>query len=132
MATHISYNFQCPRCGADYIPYDTAVPCPNCFKVEEQRFDFVTRAVNAALTNQARRGAYTPVTFVPKSFADQVLKVCLELLQTHSSTGGKTFDEVVVEWTYLPVDWGDQIYVRDFIAGAARRVYEELQKQQAV
>ena len=59
MTLHIKYDHRCPKCGADYIPYNQ-VPCPNCGQIEGDRFDYVSLAAESIIFNLQRFGMCQP------------------------------------------------------------------------
>jgi predicted nucleic acid-binding Zn-ribbon protein len=128
MSYHISYNHDCPNCGAFYIPFDQAVPCPKCGQVESERFDFIPEAARSARINFMEDGHYVPAAWYVGSLGDHVLSLVFDVLDQHrKDTSGREFSAVAAE-ALARMDWGEQLYLRDHTHAIACRVREQLDR----
>lgn len=129
MTLHIDYNHTCGNCEAYYIPYDQDVPCPNCNTVEEERFDFITKAAGSMLYNKHTNGTYTPGAWWVGSLADHILRILFMLFDNYESDkdANTTIENYASEWL-SGCTWGEQGYLEKHVLGMAVRVAEELYK----
>jgi len=98
MSYHVTYNHECPKCGAYYIPFDQAVPCPKCGEVESKRFDFIPEAATSANMNLIYGGRYVPVAWWVGSLGDHILTIIFGLLDEHrEDTARRAFPVIAVE-----------------------------------
>ena len=126
MTLHVSYDHECPKCNAYYIPYDVDVPCPSCGLVEQERFDFIPEAAASARFNLITHGSYVPGAWYAGSLADHILSLLFDLLEEHrEEPDGQSFKPMAHN-ALKHMDWGDQKYLCDHIYSIAVRVFEEL------
>jgi len=123
MTLHIVYDHQCPRCGAFYIPYDEAVPCPNCGEIEEERLDYIPRVVASLEYNMKMTGSYMPAAWWVGSLGDHILYVLFQLFDRYRKEGaggdfGAFADDVLAAY-----QWGEQKYMMRHIYMIAVRVH---------
>ena len=132
MTLHIHYDHECPECGADYIPYDTDVPCPRCGLHEEERFaDFVSQAADSACYNADCGGSYMPMAWGCFSLADSTLMFLFQMFDGYTAHGeGQTFDDFAREFI-RDSTFEDSEYLRDYMHPLATRVYAEVERQRA-
>lgn len=126
MTLHIPFDHQCPKCSAHYIPYDDAVPCPNCGHVEPERFDFIPQAVASARYNLETYQSYLPGAWYIGSFGDHILKILFGLLEDYKEGPKQPSFPDFAQTRLAQLDWGKQTYLRDHILSIAVRVYESL------
>ena len=112
MTLHINYEHKCQRCGTNYIPFDTDVPCPKCGLVESERYDLVGTAVESTLYNLKRYGSYKPWAWRESTFGDRILLRLFHVLQADYDAGGvPPFEERVDTWVNTVMNWGDEVYL---------------------
>lgn len=133
MTLHINYTHQCPKCGAYYLPYDRDVPCPKCGLVEEERFDFVSPAVESVLFNLAEYRSYVPPAWWTGSLADKILLDLFMIFEKFEKHGKSEKSEKTDFKTYVgreleKWEWGDQTYLKNHVYGIAIRVREEIEE----
>ena len=126
MTLHVVYDHECGGCGAFYIPYDTDVPCPRCGVVEDERFDYIPRAVESVQFNKRSYGSYRPMAWWVGSLGDHILHVLFGILDAYEEKGaGQDFadfaDSAVAE-----MDWGDQDYLKIHVRDIAIRIHGAL------
>lgn len=127
MPHHVVFDHQCPACEAEYIPYDADVPCPNCGKVEEKRFDFVAEALKSLRFNQQRDGTFLPPAWWATSLGDQVLGILFPLFEEADVEKPRDFDAFAVAWLE-DQDWGHRTHLKDHVLQIARRLADELKR----
>ncbi len=128
MTLHIVYDHQCANCEAFYIPYDD-VPCPNCGGAEEERFDYVSRAVASLQYNMKMTGAYMPAAWWVGSLGDHLLYILFQLFERYRNEGEGIGFEAFADDVLSTYQWGEQMYMMRHIYTIALRVYEELMRQ---
>jgi hypothetical protein len=124
MTLHVVYDHLCGGCGAFYIPYD-AVPCPRCGLVEQERFDYIPRAVESMRYNK-QGGSYTPPAWWVGSLGDHVLRLLFGLFDAYLKEPQQGDFEAFLTDQLSGMQWGDQEYLRDHLRGIALRVHDEL------
>jgi hypothetical protein len=130
MTLHVVYDHQCARCKAFYIPYDTAVPCPQCDLLETERFDFIPKALGSLRFNKATTGSYMPGGWYVGSFADHVLLILFGLFYGHEGCVAADFSRFAGEYLKSR-HWADQGYLKEHIHGIAVRLYDEMKRYKA-
>ena len=126
LTIHTKHHHSCPDCEVEYLPYDDAVPCPNCGLVEPERFDFISRAVESAQFNTKQNGTYVPLVWSVLSHGDQVLSLLFRLLEhDRNNQSAQPFREVARS-QLDSIDWHGQSYYKDYIYEIALRVHNEL------
>jgi len=131
MSYHVVYNHECPKCGAYYIPFDQAVPCPRCGEVESERFDFISEAATSASINLMEGGHYVRGAWWVGSLGDHILSILFGVLDQHrEDTTGRLFSDVAAE-ALARMKWGDQVYLRDHVHAIACRVRQHLDRDEA-
>jgi hypothetical protein len=130
MTLHIVYNHQCAKCSAFYIPFDDDVPCPNCGEVEEERFDFISRAAGSLRYNMKMGGSYMPAAWWVGSLGDHILYVVFQLFERYRHEGEGIAFAVFADDVLSTYQWGEQMYLMRHIYTIALRVYEEMLKQE--
>jgi hypothetical protein len=131
MPLHVVYDHQCSDCEADYIPYDHDVPCPQCGKLEVQRFDFIPQAVKSLRFNKSRDGTFLPPAWWSTSLGDQMLGLLFPLFEAGDVDRPANFDAYATSWL-ASLDWGHRPYLMHHVLGMARRLTEELSKTDGV
>ncbi|MCD6513894.1 MAG: hypothetical protein J7L07_03120 [Candidatus Odinarchaeota archaeon] len=129
MTLHIVYNHRCPRCGACYIPYDKDVPCPNCGHTEEERFDYITRAVASLKFNLETFGSYMPRAWCVRSLGDHILHILFWIFEKFRKQKKQKDFGKFAEKLLSKMEWREQKYLEKHIYSIALRVYEELQRR---
>ena len=124
MTMHITYDHQCAKCGAYYIPYDE-VPCPNCGLVESERFDFIPQAAKSLRFNKSKDGTFLPPAWWATSLGDNILGYLFPLFETSDIDRPTDFDSFADAWL-ASMDWGHRPYLKDHVLGMARRLADEL------
>jgi predicted nucleic acid-binding Zn-ribbon protein len=130
MSYHVTYNHECLKCGAYYIPFDQAVPCPKCGAVESERFDFIPEAATSANINLIDRGRYVPIAWWVGSLGDHVLGIIFGLLDKHREDTARSAFPVIAAEALARMDWGNQLYLRDHILAIACRVRDHLDREE--
>jgi len=130
MTLHIVYDHQCPRCDAFYIPYDEAVPCPNCGEIEETRFDYISRAVASLEYNMKMTGSYMPAAWWVGSLGDHILYVLFQLLDRYRKEGAKSDFATFADDVLAAYQWGEQKYMMRHIYTIALRVHTMLPREE--
>jgi hypothetical protein len=131
MSLHVPYQHQCQHCGAGYIPYDQSVPCPNCGRVEEERFDYISWAAASLLANKRETGVYTPRGWAVTSLGDQILFLLFGILDAYAAQRGCIpFGEFAAA-RLARVHWGEHGYLQGHVEGIAVRVNELLERARA-
>lgn len=120
MTLHVIYDHECGTCGALYIPYDDAVPCPKCGVLEPDRFDFISEAVASLQFNKAN-GAYTPPAWGVGSLGDHILALLFPLFDAYDDGTQETFQQFAETWL-KELTWEDQEYLVSHILGIAIRL----------
>jgi hypothetical protein len=128
LTLHIHYNHQYPKCEAYYIPFDNAVPCPNCGLVEEERFDFVPKAAGSIMFNLHEYGSYAPDGWGVSSLGDHILLILFGVFESFRLSRRSDF-EVFTKERLSKAEYGDQKYLEKHIYEIAVRVYEEMQSR---
>jgi predicted nucleic acid-binding Zn-ribbon protein len=131
MSYHVTYNHKCPKCGAYYIPFDQAVPCPKCGEVESERFDFIPEAATSANINLIRGRRYVPVAWWVGSLGDHILRIIFGLLDEHRAHTARRAFPVIAAEALARMEWGNQLYFRDHIHAIACRVRDHLDREEA-
>ena len=125
MPLHVVYDHQCSACAADYIPYDSLVPCPQCGALEAERFDFIPQAARSLRFNKAKDGTFLPPAWWATSLGDQLLGHLFPLFETADVDRPTHFDSFAETWL-ASMDWGHRPYLLNHVLGIARRVAAEL------
>jgi hypothetical protein len=128
MTVHDSYTHQCPECEAFYIPYDN-VPCPRCGLVEKERYDFIPTAACSVRWNIDMYGSYVPGAWFVGGLGDHLLLILFCIFERWKDHPEAGFDQAI-EAELSPRDWGDQAYLHPHLAAMARRIYEELNREE--
>jgi hypothetical protein len=124
---HIDYTHKCPKCDSWYIPYDESVPCPSCGLVEQERFDFISKAVGACRYNLSNFESYIPPAWFVGSLGDHILHLVFPLLEIDRKySTGQSFS-ILARSMLEQLEWGDQPYLRDHVYSIALRIHEELE-----
>ena len=110
MTLHIHYSHRCSSCASRYIPYDKDVSCPKCGIIEEERFDFIPRAVDSLCFNQKSYGSYVPPAWIAGSLGDRILSLLFKLFDTYEHQKPPDFKEFATVWLSM-VNWGDHQYL---------------------
>ena len=131
MTMHIKYDHICPQCGAMYIPYDSDVPCPMCGTIEDERFDFISQAATPTLVNLKVGGKYIPEAWWVSTYADHVMQVVFQFLETHRIDDAGSEFSSVARGCVDRGEWGNQEYAKEHMFAIACRVYDEIQRRQA-
>jgi hypothetical protein len=124
MTLHITYNHQCPKCNAFYIPYGDA-PCPNCGLLEPERFDFIPRAANSAMFNLRRHNSYAPAVWYVGTFGDHILGLLFPMLDQHRQDPSRPFTTIARE-AVERMNFEEQVYLKEHLYNIAIRVYDEI------
>lgn len=132
MTLHIIYDHRCPKCGARYIPYDQDIPCPNCGIVEDERFDYIPKAVESMLFNLEKYGSYVPPSWVVESLGDHILDILFEIFdQFRRKKKQKDFATFVGKFL-SKMKWKDQEedqrYLEKHVHEIAIRIHKDFQK----
>jgi hypothetical protein len=128
MPLHVVFDHQCAACEAEYIPYDQDVPCPQCGKVEEKRFDFVGAALKSLRFNKSKDGTFLPPAWWSTSLGDHVLGMLFPLFEAADVDKPKDFDAFAVAWLE-DQDWGHRVYLKPHVLALARRLADELKDE---
>jgi hypothetical protein len=126
LTIHSNYHHTCPNCDVEYLPYNDAVPCPNCGLVEPERFDIISRAVSSVQYNLEQNGTYIPLVWTVLSHGDQVLSLIFRLLEHDRN---ERDEQPFQDWArerLREIDSQGQQYYRDYIFEIAVRVHDEL------
>lgn len=129
MTLHVSFTHECGECGAYYIPYDADVPCPNCGKVEAERFDFIPQAVASMEVNKEEGGCYTTGAWFVGGLGDHLLLLLFGLFDSYEEQEGKQSFSDFVDGYLGNIEWGEQDYLGPHFQGIAMRIHEEMQKE---
>ena len=123
MTLHIHYDHSCSNCEAYYIPYDENIPCPNCNLVEEERFDFIPRAVESMQFNKMNGGSYTPGAWLVDSLGDHILKLLFDLFDSYEESQERdlSIDSYASKWL-SKLNWGEQAYLEKHLYSIATRI----------
>ena len=97
MSLHVGYDYQCPDCGADYIPYDADVICPRCGVLEPECFDFIPKAVESLKFNKAD-GSYLPAAWYVGNISDHILQLLFYLFDAYEESGRGEFQQFAASW----------------------------------
>ena len=125
MTMHITYDHQCAKCGAFYIPYDE-VPCPNCGLIESERFDFIPQAADSAMFNLEEYQSYVPPAWWTGSYGDHILSLLFSILEQQREEPDKPFPSIARSFVD-EVEWGDQGYGKEHLYNIAIRVHEQIE-----
>ena len=129
MTIHMNYQHKCAQCDTEYIPYDEAIPCPKCGLIEDERFDLISKAVISSRSNLEKCGSYIPYAWAEYCYGDQVIFLVFRLLEhDRKLPTEQAFSDLAYKVLHEKIDWGNQLFQRDYIYGIAIRVHEELQK----
>lgn len=127
MTIHVSYDHECPECGAYYVPYDDDVPCPKCGIIENERFDFISKAVESILYNIEQYHFFVPPCWITYSLCDKILIILFHLFQAFEFSGKeKAFSEFSFDEIKKHVYWKGHDYIVKHIYNIAVRVNESL------
>jgi hypothetical protein len=117
-------------CKAPYIPFDEAVPCPNCGTAEQKRFpNFINLAADSVRYNMRRYGSYMPNGWALTSFADRILLTIFQIFEKYREQGSTQPFEDFSDQVLSEVDWGERRYLQQHVYDIAKRIHEELQRQ---
>lgn len=130
MTLHAVYDHQCPQCEAFYIPYDDDVPCPNCGEIEEERFDYVSKATASLRYNLKMTESYMPAAWWVGSLGDHILYVLFQLFERYRNEEPNMDFEAFADDVLSTYQWGEQKYLMRHIYTIALRVREELADQE--
>jgi|GEM_PF-1368364 len=129
MSLHLSYNHQCPKCKAYYIPYNEEVPCPNCGLIEKERFNFIPQALDSIAHNLSRAGTFLGLSWSTLSLADHILLNIFQALEAFRQKEGKKDFATFIKEILSKADWGEHKYLEKHIYSILLRIYEELPKE---
>ena len=129
MSLHIAYNYQCPVCGAEYIPYEKGIKCPKCGAEATEYFNFIDRAVASIKYHLEFYGKIHPGAWLVSSFADTVLEDIFEILEVFKSSPDIddfiSFAKIVLEQR-IPEH---EKYLRAHILEMTLKIKEKLEKE---
>ena len=127
MTLHIPYDYECPQCGAAYVPYDD-LPCPRCGVLEEKRFvDFVGRVVESVEYNAHTYGKYMPGVWGCFSLADNILMFLFQMFDAfRAKDNGPAFDDFAADYVANSV-FEDAEYLRDYMVALACKVHKRME-----
>ena len=126
MTLHVVYDHKCAQCGAVYIPYDHAVPCPNCGVIEAHRFDYIPQATASLRYNFQTSGSYIPAAWWIGSLGDYCLHLLFHLFENFRKQAAQVDISEFASIFLSGLSWGDQRYLRQHVLGIALRVHEAL------
>ena len=129
MTLHYRYDHRCPKCYADYIPFDH-ISCPNCGYIEEERFDFIPLATASMIYNLQNYGRCMPLFWAVSTFTDEILQILFVLFDKLDKDNSDRFREFVHE-NLLKINWGDRQYLRAHVEDIAVAVCDELKRRHA-
>lgn len=125
MTLHIHYDHDCPECGVSYIPYDLDVPCPNCGRMEEERFEtFVDEAAESALFNFDTGGSFMPAAWMCFGLADEILMFIFELFTEYWEGDHDDLPEEFISRYIAKCEFEGCEYMRDYLAKLALKIMQ--------
>jgi len=110
-----------------YIPYDKDILCPKCGILEDERFDFIPKAVESLKFNKAE-GSYEPAMWWVGSFGDHILQILFPILEGFEDQKSDDFREFVSSYL-TKVEWEDLEYMQSYMLEIAIRIHNELLQQ---
>ena len=129
MTLHIHYSYQCPACGAHYIPYNEDVLCPKCGTKNNETYDYISEAVASLQFNLHSYGKYTPLAWFSGSLCDHILLLLFPIFDNYNKDSGKqSFSEMSGKWLEA-MQWADQQYLCAHVHEIAVKIYDKLQEQ---
>jgi DNA-directed RNA polymerase subunit RPC12/RpoP len=132
MSLHINYDYECPECGAEYIPYDNEVPCPKCGFLEKKRYAaFVEDVVQAMGYNALTGFGCMPAAYTITCIADSVSIFLFKLFECYSQYRDEQSFESFVQEFIRNSYFEDAEYMREYMGVLAHRVYQEITRQKA-
>lgn len=96
MTLHVTYEHQCPKCAAYYIPYDEVVPCPQCGLIVKDRFDYIEQAAVSMRFNK-REGSYIPSipsAWLVGSLGDHILSLLFLIFDAYEDEAPDDFKDL--------------------------------------
>lgn len=130
MTLHVEYNHQCASCGAYYIPYDENVPWPNCGLLEDDRFDYIPKAIESILFNLEVFGSYLPPLWFISSLGDYILVILFDVFE-HFSKSKETDFHTFVKSILSKMEWTKRKYLEKHVHSIALRIHEEIKKKKS-
>jgi hypothetical protein len=102
MSLHIAYDYQCPVCGVNFIPYkEGGMVCPQCGAKTDEYFNFIDRAIASIKYHLEYYGKIHPGAWLVSSFADAILEDIFEILEIFKAspniTDFNSFAKTVLE-----------------------------------
>lgn len=133
MTIHLPYDYVCPECKADYIPYGMEVQCPCCglFEDEDRLKNYVPMAVRSCLSNMTFYRRYTPPVWGCSNLSDHLLYWVFCALDKYSNEkiSDKSFFAFAAEYAEQS-DFTDNEYLRGYMVELATSVYNSIMARQ--
>lgn len=130
MSLHIDYDYKCPECGAEYVPYDKDIPCPNCGLLEEERYEtFVEETIGSMFYNTLTGFGFHPAAWYCTCIADHILQFIFRVFAVYERYCEEESWEHFAREYIRDSDFGDVEYMREYMDTLVRRIYVEIQKR---
>ena len=133
MTLHISYDHECPECGASYVPYGKEVCCPRCGLFEQERFEtFIQLTTKSALYNFQYRRRFTPIAWAACSLGDTLLYFLFTLLDSYLEKMDGNTVETFSEKYVASADFNGTEYLREYVVILACEVQKNVWKDEMI
>lgn len=93
--------------------------------MEEERFDYIPKAVASLRYNLRAGGSYIPPAWWVGSLGDHILYILFHLFERFRRERDIEFEAFADDWLAAS-EWGDQKYLMRHVYTIALRVHEEL------
>jgi len=122
-------NFQCPNCGAYYVPYAKHINCPKCGKNESRESEFIGLAVTSLRHNMKKWKSYMAKAWFKGCFSDHMLYLVFFVFEAFVQKGEKTEFENFVSEEIASIDFEDQEYLRKHLLEMVLDIRKEMSER---
>lgn len=129
MSLHIDYDHKCPECGAEYVPYDLDIPCPNCGLLEKKRYEsFVEETIESMCYNTLTGFGFYPSAWYCTCLADDILLFIFRVFAVYENYREEESWEHFLHEYIRDSTFDDYEYLRDYMRVLAQRIHDTMEK----
>jgi hypothetical protein len=118
-------DIDCPSCGANYLPFEEAQPCPRCGTPSAEYFRFLDDVVAALRIHKSQYGTYCPPAYFVGGAAERNFLHVARWLDALEQDGGEINDAAIAA-QLQEVEWGEYEYLRSYFQLLLDRVSRRL------